>query len=499
MEDIDSIFMPEKEPEWPVRLPEKFAAINRMVIRDLNEFKDPYRRSFFGRFRKEDIARFLRDPRRFQNELREAIVYIYGASPHFRRLIQYFVSLSDCSYIVSPYRVDPKKTNVKTTNINYRKVLNSLSVMNIRTQLPKILAVCLREDVCYLTMHITADSIIFQQLPSRWCRITCIENNVPNVTFNFHYFWLHPDYLDFYPEEFRRKYEEIYKKDPGRERWIELDAPTSFAVKANPDILTYALPPFAGILREVFDLDEYRQLKLNKTAIENYALLVEKIPIDEDGNYLINYDKAKAFWGNLDSVLPDEVGSVLTPLDIEKISFERTNTADRDTITEAEENLFTAAGVSSLLFNNSKAAASALLLSIKADQELTYGIVKGFEDAINRYIQYNNWGKYFKVTFLDVSPYNRKEAGDGYLKAASYGLPTISLYAASQGLGQAELDAMSFLETKVLGLQDMFKPIQSSATMSSDALQGTGTGDAGRPEKEMEELTEEGERTRDEA
>ncbi len=98
-----------------------------------------------------------------------------------------------------------------------------------------------------------------------------------------------------------------------------------------------------------------------------------------------------------------------------------------------------------------------------------------------------------------MSPYNRKEAGDGYLKAASYGLPTISLYAASQGLGQAELDAMSFLETKVLGLQDMFKPIQSSATMSSDALQGTGTGDAGRPEKEIDELTEEGERTRDEA
>lgn len=146
MEDIDSIFIPEEDQNFPIRMPEKFAAINRMVLRDLNEFKDPYRRSFFGRFKKEDIARFMRDPHRFQNELREAIVYIYGASPHFRRLIQYFVSLSDCSYIVSPYRVDPKKTNVKTTNINYRKVLNSLSVMNIRTQLPKILAVCLRED-----------------------------------------------------------------------------------------------------------------------------------------------------------------------------------------------------------------------------------------------------------------------------------------------------------------------------------------------------------------
>lgn len=39
-------------------------------------------------------------------------------------------------------------------------------------------------------------------------------------------------------------------------RWQELDPPNSFAVKCNNDILDYAVPPFVGILREVYDLED---------------------------------------------------------------------------------------------------------------------------------------------------------------------------------------------------------------------------------------------------
>lgn len=279
-------------------------------------------------------------------------------------------------------------------------------------------------------------------------------------------------------------------------RWIELDSPTSFAIKCNADILNYALPPFAGILGDIFDIDKYKNLKLDKTELENYAMLAMKIPLTEDGSWGIDLTKARDFFNNMDAVLPDEIGAVLTPMDIEKISFERSRADDADTVVEAEQNLFTAAGVSSLLFNNAKASANALLLSIKADQSITYGIVKSIEDAINRYIQAQNYGKHFKVNFLDCSPYNRKELGDAYLKAASYGLPTISMYAASQGLGQAELDGMSFLESDVMGLQEMFRPLRSSAQMSTTESNGA-TDEGGAPQKDIGELTDSGEQDRE--
>lgn len=478
-----------------IGLSKKFAALNRLILRDLNNYTNI---PTFSLFTKDDIAKYLSNPYRYEKQLRRAVLYIYGASSHFRRLIQYFVGLTDWAYIVEPYKIDPGKTNARILNNNYRKVLNMLSSMSIKTQFPKILTVCLREDVFYGTTWITNDSITIQQLPSDYCAISTVEGNVPNVSFDFSYFDSHRDLLESYPPEFRRKYN-IYLKQR-LTRWIELDCPYSFAIKCNNDILEYAIPPFAGILRELYDLEDYKGLKLTKTALENYAMLAMKLPMQDDGTWGIDLDKAKEFWRNLDGVLPEEVGSVLTPMDIDKISFEKSNTGDTSTISDAQQNIFTAAGVSSLLFNNEKASANALLLSIKADQSITYGIVKSIQDAINRIIQEQSFGKNFKLNILDVSTFNRKEAGEAYLKAASYGLPTICAYAASQGIGQAEIDSMSFLETDVLKLQERFKPIISSSQLGASDLESKGaTDEGGAPIKDMEDITESGEENRETA
>lgn len=135
-------------------------------------------------------------------------------------------------------------------------------------------------------------------------------------------------------------------------------------------------------------------------------------------------------------------------------------------------------------------------MSIKADQAITYSIVKSIECALNRFIHRHPYGKFFKVTFLDTSPYNRVETSDRYLKAAQFGLPTVSYYCAANGISQDEMDGLNFLEDDILHIKERFTPLQSSATQSST---DTGTGDAGRPQKEAGELTEEGERTREEA
>lgn len=456
---------------------------------------------FCQKYKKADVIKFISHPKEFEKELRGAVRFVYDASPHFRRLISYFVGLNDLMYVISPYKVDTQRANPRTMNIAYRSTLNTLSNFSVKTRFGKILTVVLREDVFYGTMHVDADDIAIQQLPSDYCKISSIEEGVMNVAFDFRYFDRHPHCLDNYPSEFRAKYDE-YKRSKDRDNcpypwWIELDSPTSFCVKCNNDNPFYPMPPFAGILPELYDIDDYKKLKLDKTELENYAMLAMRIPMTQTGEWGIDLNKAKDFWANLDSVLPDRVGSVLTPMAIDKISFEHSNSRDSNTIAEAEQAYFTAAGVSSLLFSNDKASANALLLSIKADQMITFGIVKSMQDVINRYIHSTVYGKKFIVTFLDCSPYNRKELGDAYIKAASYGFPTISLYLASQGLGQAEIDSMTFLETKVLNLQDRFRPVVSSSQLNSEALSDATSGETGAPQKDTGELTDSGEQSRE--
>ena len=487
-----SVYNTNTDVSGMFRFPTQFAnAAGRLVLRDLNSNAAS---PTFYLYSKDEISKFLQNPYNNEKSLRNAVVYIYGASSHFRRLIQYFSSLTDLAYVVSPYKIDSSTAKPQTVKKNYTKVLNLLSSMNIKEQFAKVVTVCLREDVFYGTMWVNADSVIVQQLPSDYCKIAVIEDNVLNVSFDFSYFDTNSAYLDMYPDEFKIKYD-LYQKDRTGMKWQELNSPTSFAVKCNNDILNYAIPPFAGILREIYDIEDYKKLKLSKTEIENYALLVMKLGINSDGEWEMDFNKAKEFWQNLDGVLPEEIGSVLTPMPIEKISFEKSNTGDSDTINDAEQHLYSASGVSALLFNNNKASANALTLSIKVDQAMTYGIVKSIETVINRFIHAQSYGKSFQVTFLDCSPFNRKELGDAYIKACSYGLPMISYYAASQGMAQDEVDNMNFLENDVLNLTGKFRALQNSNTTSSDSGDNT----PGRAEKNIDELTEAGEQTREDA
>ena len=60
------------------------------------------------------------------------------------------------------------------------------------------------------------------------------------------------------------------------------------------------------------------------------------------------------------------------------------------------------------------------------------------------------------------------------------------------------MDCMDFLENDVLDLKSRFKPLQSSSTISSGQSENSGsgsdgTGDAGRPKKEIGDLTDSGE------
>ena len=102
------------------------------------------------------------------------------------------------------------------------------------------------------------------------------------------------------------------------------------------------------------------------------------------------------------------------------------------------------------------------------------------------------------MTFLDCSPFNRKELGDMYLKACQYGVPMVSYYCASQGLGQAEMDCMNFLENDILDIKNTFIPLQSSNTQSSAESKGA-TDEGGAPIKDTDDLSESGEQNREDA
>ena len=82
-----------------------FKAIQKLIWRDLNN--NPKSKTFY-KYTKDQIVEYLKDPQRNEKYLRNAIIYMYGASSHFRRIIQYFVGLNDFDYTINMGAYDCK-------------------------------------------------------------------------------------------------------------------------------------------------------------------------------------------------------------------------------------------------------------------------------------------------------------------------------------------------------------------------------------------------------
>ena len=78
-----------------------FAKLSKLIINDLNDATPSS--AINKKYTKDDIIRFMQNPRKNQKQLREVSRYLYEASPNYKRLILYFACLPTFDYIVEPY------------------------------------------------------------------------------------------------------------------------------------------------------------------------------------------------------------------------------------------------------------------------------------------------------------------------------------------------------------------------------------------------------------
>lgn len=457
-----------------------YSALAKIMYKDLN---DNMKVETFNKYGRDQIATYIQDPVANEAQLRDAVRMLYNLSPHFWRLIQYMSQLCDLSYVVSQTSFDELKESSKELE-DYQKTNVFLAGSDIKVQAERILVTCYREDVCYCTTWVTKEGMSFQFLDPNYCKIASYQQNCWNVAYDFSYFDIYNNELELFPKEFQTKYSQ-YQKDT-TQKWIELDAPYSFAIKANDD-LTYVLPPFVGILRAIYDVEDYKDLAMTNSEMQNYALLVMKLGLNSNGEWSLDFDKAKDFWSNLSEVLPDNFGSILSPMDVQKITFEPTAAAQSDKIVESEQHLWDAAGVSSLIFSGSATSSRALEISGMADESMTWEIVKCIGVAINRILQKQSFAKNYRMVFLPCGRYTRGDYQKSLTSVLQYGLPVVTPLMASMGFEPLYALGLNHIENNVLKLNERLVPLQSSNTISS--------ADAGRPESDN--ISDEGERTRD--
>ena len=473
---------------------EQFARLSRLTLENVNK-QDYYRKwcAFWRKYDKKDVMHWIAHPEANYRQLRNVSLLLYEISPQYKRLINYFAKMMLFSYTVTPFKLDRTQPIDKELMRNsYYSVLNLLEKMNLRHELTRVFLTCFKEDVFYGYIYKTIDSFYIKKLHPDFCKIAQIEDGCFLYAFDFTYFNNRKDELEYYGDEFRRRYE-LYQKNGNSSRWQILKPERQFCIKFNEDI-PYPSIPFIGVFEGIFDIQDYKGLKKVKAENDNYKVLALQIPIDAEGNYLISYDDIVDYYERLIQVLPENIGAFITPTKVEDFSFENTGTNDINNVNDATKTFWNDAGVSSVIFGNDKVTSATLNVSVKADESMVFALARQCERNINRLLKH--WLKHsvYQIKILDITYYNQQDMFNMYLKGAQASTPTITMACAALGMTPADMIDQCYLETEILDLANKFKPLATSYTQSAN---DEDEGGAPTQEEKGEELSDAGEQTRE--
>jgi hypothetical protein len=464
-----------------------FATINKLITRDLKLNKADT--LLLKKYKKSEVVTFLEQPSRYSKQLRDISIFLYNKSPQYKRLVNYFSKMATFAYIVEPYKIDFDKPNLKALGNQFKKLSEFLDTINMKHEFMKIMSVAFREDVFFGYEHYDKDAYFIQQLNPDFCQISSIEDGCYNFAFDFSYFNAYPEKLDTFPSEFKSKYN-AFSKDSSL-RWQELDSTQTICIKINED-LSYPIPPFAGVFESLFDIEDFKALRKEKTKLQNYKILIQKLPMrdDSDANndFMIDYPTMEAFHMQASSAVPDQVAVITSPMEFKDINFDK-SMADDDNVARAERDYWSGAGVSQLLFNTDKSSSIGLSMSIQTDEAIVFAVLRQIERWVNRRIKFlGNFN--FRVNILDITIFNQQEKFDQAIQSFQYGIPVKSMIGAIMGMSPTTMVNMSILENDILGLNERFIPPATAHTQSDATNQG------GAPAKKVKDLSTSGAKAR---
>ena len=450
-------------------------------------------------FNKERLRGFLKNPKANENNLRSLSQFLYRMSHPYRRLIHYYAEMVDLNaYTVVPFIPVNEEPDEQEVLDRYQTVLAQIEKMNLSAELQKALTTVWREDTFFGYTYEDEDNFYIMPLDGNYCKISSVNyDGTYNFAFDFTFFdqGNNSVLLDSWDGEFTTK-----NNTRGNDislRWQELDPARTIVLKINVDDPTLSLPPFVSIFESIIDLVDLQALQSVKDELDNYKLLVNKIPLlssaKDPDEFAVDIDTAAEFYNRLLETLPDLVGACLSPLDIEPVDFKESNTTqDVDRVAQSLNNLFSLSGTSSMLFNSNVSGSVGFNASVKNDSLMALSLLRQIEAWVNRYIVYSTGETKTKVRYIDVTPYHRKEKIEELLMGGTSGVPNKLQLGAVMGYTPAELSSMEFLENKVLKLHENWIPLSTSYTQT-----GNSSDKSGAPTIDDTELTDEGEKTRD--
>lgn len=289
----------------------------------------------------------------------------------------------------------------------------------------------------------------------------------------------------------------MYKEYGGnsQKKWQPMPDEYAICTKSRVETWETIVPIFSGLFIDLIGLLNLGDVQAVADDQQIYKLITATIPTissaDEPDQWAVNIDFAVDYYNKLVDSLPPYIGSIITPLPLNTISFSDDQASDTTKVQKATKELFNTSGgaqtLNSATLTNSEGVRSANKVDSAFAISALLGQIQGW---VNRMLSYQV-KNHAKVKFFNVSIHTRDAFKESMQKDLQYGFPNIVAINSLNGVGELDTLAMNFLENDILNLADRFKPLTSANTVSNTS------DDGGRPEVSDSKISDEGAKTKD--
>ena len=422
----------------------------------------------------------VQNPERYGNHIIRLSRYMYLKSGYYKRLVDYFVNMAVINWTVDlepktikAYNPDAKLS--KQIKTNYYKYVAQVNKFKLDNRITDIIRRLFVEDACfgYVVENEIETSIYW--LDPLYCEI---KRNIGGNVFGFavNRSLVNSDIYETFPTELQELLEK--SKETSLNNMVMIPYENSFCLKYHNDF-TYLYSPFLGLIAEILNIDDIKDISKAKAVSDAYKLIYLKIPTNDEGQMSMGDEIVVPFVEMCKSVVPETFGVVPTPMPLELVESSSTSNDDTNYVETAVENYYCEAGVSKALIS-SASSGSELKLSMKVDSSDIYRIYRQIEAWMDLQMKLRGYiyaDYQFAYNIMPTTIYDVNDNIDLQLKLAQASIVNKGKLAASSGINTAKMLGNTILETSILGdIFNRWQPLKSSYTQSGDS-----SDEGGRP------------------
>lgn len=440
----------------------------------------------------KQLVEWLKNPSRFGKQLRDASQYLENCIMQYQRSIKHMASIMTFEYDLRPLDAMPKETQEKVTYMNSRDTCNNvLRRLNLKYQFEKINWEIMQSGVQFIYLRETDKFITLQELPRDFCYITGSWDLGFTYAIDLTFFdkianarFLAPDFYDYYEIFCKMRQLGLGGQEIISYQYYPIPVEKGFVFTFDP-IHAQATPPLKGVFKDALEILSYKDLLKQKTTLDTWKLIAQKIPYDEKNQkFIVEMNQATEIVNMLQQLMPSGVRTFASPFTPQEINFNQSQSMN-NMVGTGEDLYWKSIGISGNLYGDKNSSAMGILLSLQAD----FGFVE------HLYQQYENFTNWLLMLNSKTYSWQVKIYGNRYTKTED--LKTYSSLVSSNNMpvgklfglaGYEPFEVVPLLELeKELGLKELMTPIVIGSVMSGKDLNNKG----GAPKKDI--LTDGGE------